>query len=478
MVDNSLHTAKFLAEKSRKKHDPYGELGRQVVLALLSQPRWVTRTVESVRFVDRNVVSRRVVRHFVVPRDEAARPQVDGRYVMPVYAVRKGQFISCDLLDGGGHLVSLAPLQDRCKLSYLALLDLARTAKVNEEDALFNHLWQIVESPEPVSLDKFDDFLGRSRRGRELRDSEMYRLVELLSCNYLIYRAVPINQRSDDHVLTMRLERRVPDSRADFELAGKEPPSRWLQIRRWLGLASHEFRHEFIQTAGSTHIEVEAPDGIALGYRVLDHLGFGVTPSFEHEVLASHAARGTSKRRARFLIPRSAPFGAYAATINLRPGAGIMRDAGQVVALLLCGLIAIVAARRSDINGEAGLVDAAASLLLILPALVALVAARPAEHPRVTRVLVGPRILTLSVIALSALAATTLIVNWPTAILWVLAGVSLLLSVLLSGVFFGARYYTSMDVEDTLYGNREHPLPASIKQTTPPVDLPRMTRIG
>jgi len=476
-MESSLHSAKFLAERSRKK-GPYARLGRQVVLALLTQPRWITRTVESVRFVDRNVVSRRVVRHFVVPRDEGARPEVDGRYAMPVYAVRKGQFISCDLIDGGGHAVSLAPLQDRCKLSFLALLDLMRTADLKEEDTLLDHLWHIVESPEQVPLDDFEEFLGRTRRGRDLLGSEMFRLVEFLARNYLIYRAIPVKQVADDHVLTMRLERRVPDSRGDFELAEKDPPPRNLQARRWLGLASHEFRHEFIQSAGSTHIEVEAPDGIAIGYRVIDHLGFGVAPSFGHEVLASLSSRGTSKRRARFLIPRSAPFGAYAATVNLRPGAGIMRDAGQAVALLLLGLILIIAHWRSDIDSNAGLVDAAASLLLVLPALVALVAARPAEHPRVTRVLVGPRILTLNVIPLSALAAVTLIVGWPTTVLWVLAVLVLLLAGLLSWVFFGARYYTSMDVVDTLYGNRKRKLPASIKQTTPPVDLPPMTRIG
>lgn len=93
-MEHGYRTAEFLAKESRKGKE-YDELGRQVVLALLTQPRWITRTVESVRFVDRNVVSRRVVRHFVIPKDEDARPIVNDRYAMPIYAVRKGEF------DGG-----------------------------------------------------------------------------------------------------------------------------------------------------------------------------------------------------------------------------------------------------------------------------------------------------------------------------------------------------------------------------------------
>jgi hypothetical protein len=479
MTAASLRTAKLLADQSRQGQR-YDQLGAQVTLALLSQPRWITRTVESIRFVDRNVVSRRVVRHFAVPREEAARPYVDERYVMPVFAVQKGEFISCDLHDGAGHLVTLAPLQDRCKLSYLALLDVVRRAGVEEEDTLYQHLWNIVESPHAVELADLEGFLLTSQAGRDLMRSKIYGLFRFLCRNYLIYRSIPEKQRAEDHVLTMRLERRVPDTRGDFERAEAEPPGRVLQLRRWLGVASHEFRHEFIQSAGSTHIEVEAPDGIALGWRQLDYLGYGVEPEFKRRVVETFGARGTSKRRARFLVPRSAPPGAYAATIHLRPGAGVMRDGPQAVAGLLLGLLLLVIARRSHIN-QPSLIDAAATLLLVLPALVALVAARPAEHPRVTRVIVGPRILALTVVPLAAIAAYTLITAWPTWVLWALAGASAVLMGELFWVYFLARYSTRMATADALYG--EDPdvkarRQAAIGQAVTPVELPEMTRIG
>ncbi|HVO55966.1 MAG TPA: hypothetical protein VMT37_16270 [Solirubrobacterales bacterium] len=451
-----------------------------MTLALLSQPRWITRTVESIRFVDRNVVSRRVVRHFVVPREEAARPKVNSRFVVPVFAVRKGDFISCDLLDGAGHSVTLAPLQDRCKLSYLALLDITRKAGLKEEDGLYEHLWHIVESPREVELEDFEAFLTTSLQGRELMRSKMYEVVRFMARNYLIYRSVPEVHRAEDQVLTMRLERRVPDTRGDFDRAGAAPPGRWLQLLRWLGLASHEFRHEFIQSAGSTHIEVEAPDGIALGYRHLDYLGYGIPPKIQLKPIDSFEARGTSKRRARFLVPRTAPNGTYAATINLRPGAGVMRDGPQAVAGLLAGLILLVIARRSHID-KPSLIEAAATLLLVLPALVALVAARPAEHPRVTRVIVGPRILTLTVVPLASIAAYTLITDWPTWVLWVLAGLSVALTVELFLVYFLARYATRMATVDALFGDDSDArarIEAAAGQADPPIHLPEMTRIG
>jgi hypothetical protein len=475
----TYRTARFLAEESGEG-EKYEHLGCKVILALLSQPRWITRTVESVRFVDRNVVSRRVVRHFVIPKDKNARPQIGKRYAMPVYAVRKGQFISCDLVDGSGRSVSLAPLQDRCKLSYLALLNLVRQAGIEEDTALYGQLWRIVESPQTSDIDGFRRLLEQSPAGRVLLDSEMFKLVEFLARNYLIYRVIPKDNVSQEQVLTMRLERRVPDSRADFKMAGEDPPAIELQTRRWLGLASHEFRHEFIQTAGSTHIEVEAPDGIAIGHRVLDYLGV-TKPAFVKPVLASLSSRGTSKRRARVLVPRTAPLGAYAVTVNLRPGAGVMRDAGQAIAGLLALLTFIVAARRSHIT-DASLIDAAATLLLVLPGLVALTAARPAEHPRVSRVMVGPRALTISIIPLSAIAAVTLITGWPTCVLWVIGGFAALLSFLLFFSFMSARRATMMDVVDAVAAvstNEDHQvLPASIQETNPPIILPPLTRIG
>jgi hypothetical protein len=486
MSSDPLHVARLLASKSnpdpaaRSADEAYVDLGSQVVLALLTQPRWITRTVESIRFVDRNVVSRRVVRHFVIPREEAARPKVDERFVMPVFAIRKGEFISCDLLDGAGRSVTLAPLQDRCKLSYLALLDIMRRAGLKEEDTLYEHLWHIVESPREVKLDEFKAFLGTSSAGRELiRSKKMYDLIRFIARNYLVYRSVPETQLAEDQVLTMRLERRVPDTRGDFDRAGQPAPSRWLQLLRWLGLASHEFRHEFIQSAGSTHIEVEAPDGIALGYRHLDYLGYGVPPEFT-KIVDTFGTRGTSKRRARFLIPRTAPAGTYAATINLRPGAGVMRDGPQAVAGLLTGLILLVVARRSHID-QASLIDAAATLLLVLPALVALVAARPAEHPRVTRVIVGPRILTLTVVPLAATAAYTLITNWPTWVLLALSVASMALTVELFLVYFLARYATRMATVDALYGDDpevQARIQAARAQTDPPAQLPEMARIA
>ena len=147
-----------------QKGQCYDQMGKAITLALLSQPRWITRTVESIRFVDRNVVRRRISRHFVVPKSGQCRPTLrfqgddrplDGERelcILPIYAVKKGHFITCDLTDGSGTSVSLDPLLDRWKLCYLSLLSVVRAAGIEPDEILQDRLWQIVSHPEPADV--------------------------------------------------------------------------------------------------------------------------------------------------------------------------------------------------------------------------------------------------------------------------------------------------------------------------------------
>lgn len=458
--------------------EAYGEIGDRVTLALLSQRRWVTRTVESIRFVDRNVVRRRVSRHFVVPKASQCRPilkfEGDDRpldqggqlCILPIYAVQKGDFITCDLTDASGTSVSLDPLIDRWKLSYLSLVSVVRAAKLDLDEILQKRLWEIVSHPKPAELDDLKGHLaGLGARGQQFLSSSLFGLAEFYARNYVIFRTVP--ESSFEHVLTLRLDRRMPDRRKDFTNAGEDPPSLLLASKRWLGVAPHEFRHEFVHSAGSTHLEVEAPDGIAIGKRTLELPSSARPENANGQMRATLRGSGTSKRRARFLVPRASSPGICVATMTLRPGAGVMRGGGPPVAALFTTIVAIIAWKRSDID-HTGQAEAATAILLLVPGLVALVAARPAEHPGVSRVVVGIRMLTVSVVLLASLTALALVIGAPTAYLIAAAIAGLVLTVVLGWAALSARLGTRVELKETVAGI-----------TVPePHGLESLTRIG
>lgn len=440
-----------------EKNEIYADMGQAITLALLSQPRWITRTVESIRFVDRNVVRRRISRHFVVPKSSQCRPKLvfegDNRplegerelCILPIFAVRKGHFITCDLTNESGVSVSLDPLLDRWKLCYLSLVSVVRLAKIEIDEILQKRLWEIVSQPKPAELDELQAHLqGLGTKGQRFLSSSLFGLAEFYARNYVIFRTVPA--ASFEHVLTMRLDRRMPDHQKDFEDSGRKPPSRFLRGQRWLGLAPHEFRHEFVHSAGSTHLEVEAPDGIAIGSRRLE-----IPASTDREKDGMRAllrGRGTSKRRARFLVPRASVPGHCVGTMTLRPGSGVMRGGGPPIAALFTILVGIIAWKQGDVRNT----DAATAILLLVPGFVSLVAARPAEHPGVSRVVVGIRMLTVSVVLLASLAALVLVIDGPRYLLFIATGLGFGLFVLLSWAALSARYGTRVELEDRVAG--------------------------
>ncbi|MDX6635039.1 MAG: hypothetical protein QOF06_1242 [Solirubrobacterales bacterium] len=478
-VNPNLHRETDAARLAQLSQDGecYDEMGKAITLALLSQPRWVTRTVESIRFVDRNVVRRRISRHFVVPKSGQCRPvlkfqgddrPLDGERelcILPIYAVKKGHFITCDLTDGSGTSVSLDPLLDRWKLCYLSLLSVVRAAELDVDEILQKKLWDIVAHPKPAELGDLEAHLnGLGAPGRRFLDSSLFGLAQFYARNYVIFRTVP--EASFEHVLTMRLDRRVPDRRQDFTESDQPEPSRALSVLRWLGVAPHEYRHEFVHSAGSTHLEVEAPDGIAIGERTLE-LPAAPAESSNDGMRARLSGRGTSKRRARFLVPRSSPAGACVGTMDLRAGSGVMRAGGPPVAALFTILAGIIAWRRPEIsNGNQ--TDAATAILLLAPGFVSLIAARPAEHPGVSRVVVGMRMLTVSVVLLASLTGLALVVDAPTSYIVAAACCGFVLTAILTVAAVSARLGTRVEVEDRVAGI-----------TVPePSGLEPLTRIG
>jgi hypothetical protein len=419
--------------------------GDSLLLALHTQNDWIIRTVERVKFVDHNTVRRLVIRHFRLPKYEEARPLVEignpsgggtQRCMLPVFALKKGVFISCDLRDGSDRKIALRPIEERWELTYQALFSLLLRADpaAAGDERLRERVWDLIKTTWRRADDSFRALLAY---GQQLEstlpavatviDSEDFRdLAEYLSRNYLVFADVELTPQRD-HMISYMFDERFADRISEFREAGMqlgnplvEKKEKGIRYRKQLGLRPHTYLHPWpISGAGSSHLEIQAPDGVDLGRRELK------LPQRRH--VLKH--RGTSARYARFLAPRSASGGEGFAKLEIHPGSGVMRTAGPVIGALFAFLLFVVALAHI----KPGL---AATLLLILPSLSSLVAARPGEHPYVTRVVRGVRYMTLFPIVFSALAVAILAGGLPRWWLYLLVIVSISFTAIL---FVGSR---------------------------------------
>jgi hypothetical protein len=379
------------------------EQEERLLLALYTQDRWVTRTVDRVSFIERNTISRRITRHFTLPNDDAARPILDGRLILPVFSLRKGSFISCDLRDASDHRVALRPIEERWELTFNALMALFRLA--DPEAPKDTNLCQLLralivrQEAQPIRSNLLEYGQALQNRSPEISNLIASRsfgeLSKFICFNYIVY--VDLDPASgDSQMISYVIDQRFPDRRQDFEEAKMSVVPR-RRLLKQLGLMPHRYYHPItISGAGSTHLEIKAPDGVDIGERKLQLPGRRLPIS----------APGTSERRARFLAPRTVEAGEGYARLDIVPGSGVMRRAGPYILFLLAGLIGFLA--LVEVPPSSG-----AALLLIIPSLASLVAARPNEHPYVTSVVILVRMLVLAPIPLAALATAILLSGWP-----------------------------------------------------------------
>ncbi len=391
--------------------------GKELLLSLYTQSDWIIRTVDRVKFIDRNTIRRRIVRHFTLPSYDEAMPVIDGRCILPVFTLPKGSFISCDLRDASDRKIALRPIEERWDLTTLALQALLTEAypQASKDATLWALSSRLVRSTYHDSDQALADLLNYrtvvSQSAPELAQllatNAFAELATYLSKNYLVFADVALNHDAT-HMISYVMDQRVIDRPRDFLEAGMQVPRRRGRFKRLLGLAPHVYLHPWAITgAGSSHLEIEAPDGVDFGVRDL---------RLPKRRIIRYP--GTSSRYARFLAPRTATSGEGYVRVKVHPGSGVMRTAGPAVGFLFTAMVVIVAA--AEVRPTA-----AATLLLILPSLTSFVAARPGEHPYVTRVVRGVRYLTLTPIPLSAFAGAILVAGWPFAWLWIVAGLSL-----------------------------------------------------
>lgn len=411
-------------------HDPV--LGKRVFFSLLSQPLWITRTVESVSLVDRHTARRKISRHYEIP-EEHLRPKLKGTKLMrlPVFAIPKGQFLSCDLIDESKRYVSLPPLPERAQLSAVALEQLAIALTGGIDESVSNAIHDFVTAGPGTCREELEQARRDPAMDLLFQDAHFNYLATYMANNYIVYIDVPDGEESGPNrrVIRFELDVRFPHTHRELEelrVLAKERPgyssiswtpnptgvNKWVPRRlrvllRRLGLMSHPYHHLLpVDGAGSLHLDVEAAEGIAFAKRKLRFKA-------ANGVIRSKEAKGASSRRARFLIPRVSGRGSAAMTIYIRPAPGLLRNGAPLLLISLAVLLYMSACEYSKLVGE----SAAVSMIFLIPGLVSVVTARPNEHPFVTAVLGIPRILAIVPIPLGIIAAFVLVTEGPRDIL-------------------------------------------------------------
>ena len=407
----------------RKGSSTDTDLAERVFLTLLSQPRWITRTVETVAFVDRQTVRRRISRHFIVP-DKAIRPEIATGVLLPVLGVPKGQFISCDLKDESNHAVSVPALPGRAHLSADALCVLAEYLLGGVDSTMRELITELVTAGPESSQAKLE--AARDRAMKSLFADPHFRLLATyLAHNYLVFVdvALPTDGEPARHIVRFELDSmirpQVEDELRELRASrrygrpgiywrprhrgwDRRPRALIRTILRSLGLRGNPFTHIVpIDGAGSYHLDVEAAEGVAFGERHLRfYPGRGTFLDVQHP--------GASSRRARLLIPRTLGRGSAAMTINIRAASGLLRDTAPP---LLIGFAAMLYGVYCNFETLQGAELAPVPLLLVIPGLVSVITARPGEHPYVSSVLFYIRVLAVVPLPLGLIAAYDLIVE-------------------------------------------------------------------
>ncbi len=418
--------------KSRTHFDYDPDLARQVMAALLGQPVWITRTVESVSLVDRHTARRRISRHYEIP-EKRMRPKLKGTDLirLPVFAIPKGQFLSCDLIDESKRYVSLPPLPARAQLSAAVLLQLAQEEYGDLNRSTAAKIRDFVTAGPETCRERLRVAKNDLALASLFENAHFNYLATYFANNYVVYIDVHdgANRGPVRRVIRFELDVRFPHKHRELdemrELAKRRPGyksvswtpvptgiNKWVPWRmrvmlRRLGLMSHPYHHFVpVDGAGSLHLDVEAADGLAFGKRKLRFRD----PSGS---VREREAPGASSRRARFLIPRVSGRGSAAMTIYIRPAPGLLRNGAPILLLAFAALLWVSSCHYADLVGE----SPAVSLIFLIPGLASVVAARSNEHPYVTSVLGIPRIFVILPIPLGVIAAFVLIVEGSASIL-------------------------------------------------------------
>lgn len=405
--------------------------GSRIAVAMLVADTWIDRTAESVRIVDRDTLEREITRHFRLPPREG-RAGIDGGCIVPLFHVEKHAFVSCQVRGPDGAMTSLLTARDGLVLTTSALRWLAERVLGQKQDlgpVVASDLCRIAGT-EITSADEAETVLeGRNGCVQDLPEQEQRRVlcdnevfkgwIRAMASGYLVYAVVS----GDDgrYLLSIQRDEQIPDPKRDIDearksqdpvrvAAAKRLRPRWqVRLGRRLGWLPHALRFRVRGSYGSApyHVEFEAPEGVAVGRRLLEVPRLGIRLS----------KRGVSVRRARFRLGGQHADEA-SVRVNVHPGIGSLAWA-WLPAIIVAGAN-IALGVDSLCSGEVS--EAAASILLITPGGLAVLAVARGEHSYVTQIVFWLRLLALAPGLLAIVGATAIVTGEATAATLLSAG--------------------------------------------------------
>jgi hypothetical protein len=343
--------------------------------SLLIADQWVVRNAQTVEILDSVMVRRRYNRHFLLPPEDL-RAKLDGGVVLPVFFLRKHNFVNCHVRDSGGRMRSLLSATEGDHLTFAILVWIGEEVLQRGLPPEFmRRLRKVpeVKTERPVDVfGPFDDPNTEEIVKSLAAPGPFKQMLDAAKVGYLLFAVV--DPDAERQVLGFQLEQRVP---------GFSPPEyswlkrKWLGWCRLVGWVSHSFRLElgFEHVAVPTHVDLEAPDGITFGQRRLS-------------INVGRRAPGTNSRKARFRFMSRVGHPRDFVAVDVHPGdTALLR--GWLAGIIVTAILAAVAIAFWTGGHPAG--KTATSLLLLVPGAVPLLVVAHGENPYVTEVVRGLR---------------------------------------------------------------------------------------
>jgi hypothetical protein len=373
------------------------EIAPQLAATLLIADQWMVRNAETVRLVDTNVVRRRFHRHFLLPPREV-RAELDGGVVLPIFFLRKQNFVNCHVRDSGSSVRSLLSAADGNYLIAAVLIWMAETVLQDSDlpPELIRRLGSVPAHGAGTSYQILSP-LADSTEGRTMEllngSKQFVAMVEAACEGYLLFAVV--DRRAARQVVALDLEHRLSHPRTPGKTRAKRVWYFWCQLIGWM---PYRFNLDMgpDHVAVPNHVELEAPDGITFGRRIL---------AFPDQPRLIHRKKGTNSRRARYRFDRRPGGKSEYVGVDVHPGdTALLR--GWIAGVAVTAILAALAI----VYWNGGLTNkAATSLLLLIPGAVPLLVVAHGEHPYVTQVVRGLRYCVI-LLAVYMAAATGIVV--------------------------------------------------------------------
>jgi hypothetical protein len=213
----------------------------------------------------------------------------------------------------------------------------------------------------------------------------------------------------------------LDDDRTDIP----DPPSRKLQLARWIGWASKAvwLRVPSVGHGASYHLDLRAPSGIQVRRAEL------IAKEPDQDARQLDVVRGVNLRSVHLYTSDARPLETAKALVHMRPESAFILRASAIASVLTATALTLAYFFSTKIlSSNVDHAEAATALLVLVPGLLSAYTARADEHPLATTMVIGLRLLAGSPGFLAAIMAALLITenghSAASLVVWILCWIS------------------------------------------------------